>query len=53
MRVIGWGLLLALAFLVWEIGPSLWLYRQRQIAIEECRQGDCRMWDSLARRDYR
>ncbi len=52
-RVAAWGLLLVIAFVVILAGPDLWLYRQRQIAIELCSRGDCRMWDSMARMDYR
>ncbi len=52
-RVVAWGLLIAIATFAYLIGPDLWRFRQRQIAIIECQQGDCRAWDSMARRDYR
>lgn len=52
-RTITLGSLLALVFLIYEVGPDLWRYRQRAIAIEECSRGDCRAWDEQVRRDYR
>lgn len=47
-RIITFGSLLALTFLIFLTGPDLWRYRQRQWAIQACQAGDCREWDRIA-----
>ncbi len=52
-RILLLGLFFVIAFFVILAGPDLWLYRQRQEAIRQCQEGDCRAWDSLTQRARR